>query len=243
MMLWNRSKGELSAYLSRGGYTITTVLFLNRRGLILTVDMGGGITLWGQKERHAVLRFNAHDARIWSVATSHDEKWLVTAGADGRIVTWDLATLRILQEHRSGTLPTACAIDTHSGHVVVGDRNGDFLVLDGPHISAGTEVAAMPLGDLFEQNRMVAFVTKSLDGDYGRFSTRLLRALDKTSLVYVTVDVTELPLYRQTLARISGCPLFPQLYVHERFVGGSEVAVEMVEAGVLHRLFSSPAGG
>ena len=124
LALWDIPKRELIRWFSKGGHTLTAVVMLESRGLVAAVDMGGLLTLWAIKSGQPICRFSAHDTRTWSMTVSHDEHRIVTAGADRRVVVWDVETLRILHEHQLNALPTACKIHEPSRQVVAGDRAG-----------------------------------------------------------------------------------------------------------------------
>jgi monothiol glutaredoxin len=53
---------------------------------------------------------------------------------------------------------------------------------------------------------------------------------------YETVDVLQDPEIRQGIKSYSDWPTIPQLYVKGEFVGGSDIMMEMFEAGELQQL-------
>lgn len=72
------------------------------------------------------------------------------------------------------------------------------------------------------------------------FSSRAIAILDHLGVDYETVDVLQDQGIRQGIKTYSDWPTIPQLYVNGEFVGGSDIMMEMYEAGELHGLF---AGG
>jgi monothiol glutaredoxin len=58
---------------------------------------------------------------------------------------------------------------------------------------------------------------------------------------YETVDVLQDQGIRQGIKDYSDWPTIPQLYVNGEFVGGSDIMMEMYEAGELHQLFGKDA--
>jgi monothiol glutaredoxin len=54
---------------------------------------------------------------------------------------------------------------------------------------------------------------------------------------FETVDVLQDPEIRQGIKAYSDWPTIPQLYVKGEFVGGSDIMMEMYEAGELEKLF------
>jgi monothiol glutaredoxin len=68
------------------------------------------------------------------------------------------------------------------------------------------------------------------------FSSRAVAILDHLGVRYETVDVLQDPEVRQGIKAYSDWPTIPQLYVKGEFVGGSDIMMEMYEAGELQRL-------
>ena len=68
------------------------------------------------------------------------------------------------------------------------------------------------------------------------FSSRAIAILDHLGVKFETVDVLQDPEIRQGIKDYSDWPTVPQLYVKGEFVGGSDIMMEMFEAGELHQL-------
>lgn len=68
------------------------------------------------------------------------------------------------------------------------------------------------------------------------FSSRAITILDHLGVGYETVDVLQDPEVRQGIKDYSDWPTVPQLYVKGEFVGGSDIMMEMYEAGELQTL-------
>ena len=68
------------------------------------------------------------------------------------------------------------------------------------------------------------------------FSSRAVAILDHLGVAYETVDVLQDPEIRQGIKGYSDWPTIPQLYVKAEFVGGSDIMMEMFEAGELQTL-------
>ena len=68
------------------------------------------------------------------------------------------------------------------------------------------------------------------------FSSRAIAMLDRLGVEYDTVDVLQDMEIRQGIKEFSDWPTIPQLYVKGEFVGGSDIMMEMWEAGELHTL-------
>lgn len=70
------------------------------------------------------------------------------------------------------------------------------------------------------------------------FSSRAVAILDHLGVAYETVDVLQDPEIRQGIKEFSDWPTIPQLYVKGEFVGGSDIMMEMYEAGELQQLLA-----
>jgi monothiol glutaredoxin len=68
------------------------------------------------------------------------------------------------------------------------------------------------------------------------FSSRAVAILDHLGVQFTTVDVLQDPQVRQGIKEFSDWPTIPQLYVKGEFVGGSDIMMEMFEAGELQQL-------
>jgi monothiol glutaredoxin len=62
--------------------------------------------------------------------------------------------------------------------------------------------------------------------------------LDHLGVAFETVDVLQDPEIRQGIKDYSDWPTIPQLYVKGEFVGGSDIMMEMFEAGELQQLMA-----
>ena len=70
------------------------------------------------------------------------------------------------------------------------------------------------------------------------FSSKAIAILDHLGVGYETVDVLQDSEVRQGIKAYSDWPTIPQLYVKGEFVGGSDIMMEMYQAGELEQLFS-----
>jgi monothiol glutaredoxin len=68
------------------------------------------------------------------------------------------------------------------------------------------------------------------------FSSRAIAILDHLGVSFDTVDVLQDQEIRQGIKQYSDWPTIPQLYVKGEFVGGSDIMMEMFEAGELQQL-------
>ena len=68
------------------------------------------------------------------------------------------------------------------------------------------------------------------------FSSRAVHILDHCGVTYESVDVLQDMEIRQGIKTYSDWPTIPQLYVKGEFVGGSDIMMEMFEAGELQQM-------
>jgi len=68
------------------------------------------------------------------------------------------------------------------------------------------------------------------------FSSRAIAILDHLGVKFETFDVLQDAEVRQGIKAYSDWPTIPQLYVKGEFVGGSDIMMEMYEAGELQQL-------
>ena len=71
------------------------------------------------------------------------------------------------------------------------------------------------------------------------FSSKAIAILDHLGVTYETVDVLQDMDVRQGIKSYSDWPTIPQLYVKGEFVGGSDIMMEMYQAGELQQLVIS----
>lgn len=72
------------------------------------------------------------------------------------------------------------------------------------------------------------------------FSSRAVQILEAAGLKdFYTVNVLEDEEIRQGIKEYADWPTIPQLYVKGEFVGGSDIMLEMYEAGELQTLLAS----
>ena len=70
------------------------------------------------------------------------------------------------------------------------------------------------------------------------FSSQAITILDRIGVEYQSVDVLQDQEIRSGIKAYSDWPTIPQLYVNGEFVGGSDIMMEMYQAGELHTLFA-----
>jgi monothiol glutaredoxin len=70
------------------------------------------------------------------------------------------------------------------------------------------------------------------------FSSRAIAILEHLDVPFHSVDVLQDMEVRQGIKEYSDWPTIPQLYVKGEFVGGSDIMMEMFEAGELQALMA-----
>ena len=68
------------------------------------------------------------------------------------------------------------------------------------------------------------------------FSSTAISILDHCKVAFESVDVLQDMEIRQGIKAFSDWPTIPQLYVKGEFVGGSDIMMEMYEAGELQQM-------
>ena len=83
-------------------------------------------------------------------------------------------------------------------------------------------------------HRVVLFMKGTKQFPQCGFSSRAVQLLKEVGCNdYVTVNVLENDEVRQGIKEYSNWPTIPQLYVNGEFIGGSDIMMEMYEAGEL----------
>lgn len=94
------------------------------------------------------------------------------------------------------------------------------------------------IGDIVSSNDVVLFMKGTPLFPQCGFSSRAIAILDHLGVAYESVDVLQDMEIRQGIKGYSDWPTIPQLYVKGEFVGGSDIMMEMYEAGELHQLMA-----
>jgi len=92
------------------------------------------------------------------------------------------------------------------------------------------------IDEVVKNNDIVLFMKGSALFPQCGFSSRAIAILDHLGVPFETVDVLQDPEIRQGIKDYSDWPTVPQLYVKGEFVGGSDIMMEMFEAGELQQL-------
>jgi len=70
------------------------------------------------------------------------------------------------------------------------------------------------------------------------FSARVVSILQEVGAQFHSVDVLEDPELREGIKAFGNWPTIPQLYFNKELIGGSDIIMEMFEAGELKKKFN-----
>lgn len=90
--------------------------------------------------------------------------------------------------------------------------------------------------EIVKQHDVVLFMKGTALFPQCGFSSRAVAILDHLNVGFETVDVLQDQEIRNGIKAYSDWPTIPQLYVKGEFVGGSDIMMEMFEAGELQQL-------
>ena len=98
------------------------------------------------------------------------------------------------------------------------------------------------IDDLVKNNRVVLFMKGTAQFPMCGFSGRAIQILKACGVEDLqTVNVLEDEAVRQGIKEYANWPTIPQLYVKGEFVGGSDILMEMYEAGELQQMLKAEA--
>ena len=102
-----------------------------------------------------------------------------------------------------------------------------------------TDTTHARIADLVKTNNVVLFMKGTPLYPQCGFSSKAISILDHLGVQYETVDVLQDMEIRQGIKEYSDWPTIPQLYVKGEFLGGSDIMMEMYEAGELQDVLSA----
>lgn len=100
-----------------------------------------------------------------------------------------------------------------------------------------TDVQAR-IGEIVKSSDVVLFMKGTPLFPQCGFSSRAIAILEHLGVDYESVDVLQDQEVRHGIKEFSDWPTIPQLYVKGEFIGGSDIMMEMFEAGELHQLMT-----
>ena len=92
---------------------------------------------------------------------------------------------------------------------------------------------------LLNENKTVLFMKGTPQFPQCGFSARAVAILKEVGASFHSVDILEDPEMRQGIKEYGNWPTIPQLYVNKELIGGSDIMMEMFEAGEIQELFKS----
>ena len=97
------------------------------------------------------------------------------------------------------------------------------------------------ISDLVHANRVVLFMKGTAQFPMCGFSGRAVQILKACGVDDLkTVNVLEDEAVRQGIKDYANWPTIPQLYVNGEFIGGSDIMMEMYQAGELQQVLAQP---
>jgi monothiol glutaredoxin len=96
-----------------------------------------------------------------------------------------------------------------------------------------TDATHARISEIVTTNNVVLFMKGTPLFPQCGFSSKAISILDHLNVEYATVDVLQDMEIRQGIKEFSDWPTIPQLYVKGEFLGGSDIMMEMFEAGEL----------
>ncbi len=94
------------------------------------------------------------------------------------------------------------------------------------------------IAEIVKSNDVVLFMKGTPLFPQCGFSSKACAILDHLNVEFSSIDVLQDAEIRQGIKEFSDWPTIPQLYVKGEFVGGSDIMIEMFEAGELEDLLS-----
>ena len=94
------------------------------------------------------------------------------------------------------------------------------------------------IADIVTSNDVVLFMKGTPLFPQCGFSSKAISILDHLGVTYESIDVLQDMDVRQGIKAFSDWPTIPQLYVKGEFVGGSDIMLEMYQAGELQELLA-----
>ena len=94
------------------------------------------------------------------------------------------------------------------------------------------------IATLVKTNPVVLFMKGTADFPQCGFSARSISIVRALGVDFLDVDVLADPEIRAGIKQYANWPTIPQLYINGEFIGGSDIMMEMFEAGELQKIIS-----
>jgi monothiol glutaredoxin len=92
--------------------------------------------------------------------------------------------------------------------------------------------------EIVEGNDVVLFMKGTPLFPQCGFSSKAVSILEHLGVAFASVDVLQDSEIRQGIKGFSDWPTIPQLYIKGEFVGGSDIMIEMFQAGELEQMLT-----
>ena len=92
--------------------------------------------------------------------------------------------------------------------------------------------------DTVQTNRVVLFMKGTKNFPQCGFSSRAVEILKRCGAEFKDVNVLADPQVREGIKQYSNWPTIPQVYIDGKFVGGSDILMEMYQSGELQKLLT-----
>lgn len=92
------------------------------------------------------------------------------------------------------------------------------------------------IDNLVSQNKILVFMKGTKLMPQCGFSNNVVQILNTLGVPYTTVDILADQEIRQGIKEYSNWPTIPQLYIDGKFVGGSDILIEMYQKGELQQM-------
>ena len=95
--------------------------------------------------------------------------------------------------------------------------------------------------DTVQQHRVVLFMKGTKNFPQCGFSSRAVEILKRCGAEFKDVNVLADPQIREGIKQYSNWPTIPQVYIDGKFVGGSDILMEMYQSSELQKLLTPPS--
>jgi len=103
-------------------------------------------------------------------------------------------------------------------------------------VSTMSEDVKKTIQETVDGNKVVLFMKGTKNFPQCGFSARSVEILKKCGAEFKDVNVLTDPEIRQGIKDFSNWPTIPQVYVNGKFIGGSDILMEMFQSGELQKL-------
>ncbi|MBD2605391.1 Grx4 family monothiol glutaredoxin [Scytonema hofmannii FACHB-248] len=92
------------------------------------------------------------------------------------------------------------------------------------------------IDNLVTKNKIMVFMKGNKLMPQCGFSNNVVQILNTLGVPFETLDILDDPEIRQGIKEYSNWPTIPQVYIDGKFVGGSDILIEMYNNGELKQL-------